>query len=107
MIVIPWSTEPNFEQNITLDNKVYVMNACWNARANTWFLSLSTLDGVSIITKKKVNLLTNLIAYSYAEEKPEGALIVMSMDLDINTPITRDNFDKEVQLLYLSPDEIL
>ena len=104
---INWSTEPNFEQNIVLDNIVYTMAACWNVRNETWAFSLSTIDGVMLVTNKQANLLINLLRDVNSELKPAGKLVVAPSNLDINQVITRDNFDVDVELLYIRDDELL
>ena len=104
---IPWSTETNFEQNIVLDGKAYTMGACWNVRNETWSFSLSTIDGIELVADKQINLGIDLLYNVHTDTNPNGILLVLPTNGELNQVITRDNFDVEVEMLYVGDNEVL
>jgi hypothetical protein len=106
MQIIQWFQEPYWTQNVILGSRSYVVTGQYNTRDLSWYLSLATSGGVSIVSNKRVTLNINLIDGVKSELAPEGIIIVVPMSDNIEV-ITRDNMGVDIQLIYVRNDEIL
>lgn len=106
MQVIKWFSEPYWEQNIVLDNVPYYLHANFNVRDDSWYIDLFTNDNNALIYGKKLILNIDLLNNVYNESKPAGYLMVVPIN-DVAEEITRDNMGDEIQIIYISQNEVL
>jgi hypothetical protein len=91
----------------TLTGTDYVLDLYWNARQAAWDLSVSTQDGVPLVSG--ITCTSNrylLQRYRYISELPPGELLFV----DPTGRIDQANFSqfgREVQLLYVEPEEVV
>jgi len=105
--VLHWNSElPYWQETITLANKLYILTALWNGRSDSWAVSLSTLEGEEIVSGRRLDIGVNVLNNVYNKNKPDGYMVVTPNDSDI-TIVTRDNMGSEVNLIFVSSDEIL
>jgi hypothetical protein len=107
MQVINWATEESFfTQNILLGDKPFVMSASWNARDETWAISLSTNEGETLVTNRRLIINTDVLDGVHSQNKPQGYLIVTPVT-PIVVPITQSNMGIDILLIFAGFDEIL
>lgn len=106
MQVIKWFEESYFEQTVVLGNVPFKLVHNWNIRDETWGLSILTNDNVPLVVGKKLNINTDILSAVFSENRPQGVLVVVSVAKNVDT-ITRDNMNTEVDLVFVSYDELL
>lgn len=106
MQVIRWFDLPKWEQNVVLDGNVYYISVNYNTRDNAWYISIRTNEDIPLITGKKVTLNTDILENVYSILKPNGILYVSPIGNDVKE-ITRDNMGVEVEMVFISNDELL
>ena len=107
MQIIKWFQEASWEQKILLDSSLYIMQASWNIRDESWNVSLYTNENIPLFEGKKVNINVDLLAQVTSTNKPTGLLLVVPIAKEKGVEvITRDNMGSEVELVYISRNEI-
>jgi hypothetical protein len=85
----------------------YVLEFYWNARQAAWLMSVLTADSVLLVAGITCTSNRYLLArYRYIEELPPGELLFV----DPTETIDQANFTqfgREVQLLYVEPEEVV
>lgn len=105
MIEIPLRADLlNYQQEIVLDKRVFLMSMFWNQRAQMWEFSLAT-EGVEIVTSRFVILKINLLEFVYNEKRPSGYIVPLSTSKKIKK-ITQDNLGADVGIFYIDKGEL-
>lgn len=107
METIPWFNSPSFQQTVVLERTVYNFAINYNVRDESWYLSIYDKGQNPLLLGRRlvVDAYTNILDSIYGDDKPSGRLLVNA--IDDNTEITRQNMGTEVQLIYVSEDELL
>jgi hypothetical protein len=107
MITIPFQSYPYFDEQITIDNVIYIFEFQWNTRGNFWSMTISDknenilIAGVKLI--KNFDLLTR---YSKQDILPKGIFILLATN-DSSIEVTyNDVASNVVSLIYLSETEV-
>ena len=108
MQVIKWFQDASWEQKILLDNSLYILQATWNTRDESWNVSLYTNENVPLFEGKRLNINVDLLAQVTDINKPNGYLMVVPIAKEKGVEIiTRDNMGIEVELIFIGKNEIL
>jgi hypothetical protein len=76
--IIPTKTDnEHYTIEVELDGVLYELLLAWNHRAQSWFLSLSLLDGTPVVSGVRVVADIPLLHYCGHESAPPGALMAM------------------------------
>lgn len=78
--------EPFFDQTTNLDGSDYLIKIRYNQRAERFYLSLFTAEGVEIAKGAKLVCNWPLFQYCVDPLKPAGALIVVPANADDDDP---------------------
>lgn len=105
MQIIPWSTEPNFEMTIAINNRNYVFSSYYNIRDESWYVDIANNDGVKLLEGKRVVLYSNLLRGVVDELSSEGVLMAINTAKIVNE-ITRDNMGIDINLFFITRDEL-
>lgn len=94
-----------YSYQVSLDDVTYTLGLRWNARSETWVLSLLTAAGEPITVGRAVVIGVPLLGRIPDPRLPPG--VVMAVDLtDSGTRPGRDDLGDRVQLVYLSAAEV-
>ena len=108
MQVINWFQDASWEQRLLLGSSLYVLQASWNTRDESWNVSLYTNENVPLLEGKRVNINIDLLAQVSNINKPDGLLMVVPIAKEKGVEvITRDNMGTEVEVIFIGNDEIL
>lgn len=108
MQVIKWFQDASWEQKVLLGSSLYILQAAWNIRDESWNVSLYTNENLPLFEGKRVNISIDLLAQVTDINKPAGYLMVVPIAKEKGVEvITRDNMGTEVELIYIGNDEIL
>lgn len=108
MQVINWFQDASWEQRLLLGSSLYVLQAAWNIRDESWNVSLYTNEDVPLFEGKRVNINIDLLAQVSNINKPDGYLMVVPVAKEKGVEvITRDNMGVEVELIFIGNNEIL
>ena len=88
---------PSFTQETDLNGTTYVPLFRWNTREEAWYLTLSTLDGITIAASLKLVPGAALLRHIPETPRPPGELFVDGVP-------TRDNLGTEARLIYIAPE---
>lgn len=86
IIPTPDSSTPFATQTTTLDGVPYILYFQYNQRENTWWLTVSTIDGTAIYGACKL-----VVNYAFLDQcvdarRPPGQLMVISNTSDLSPP---------------------
>jgi len=95
----------SFSQEIILDGSPYIFRFDWNIREEFWSMSVSKIDGTSIINGIKLVLGYDLFDQYRALDLPPGVMIAIDTT-DLIDKIDRYNVLDEVKLVYLTEEEV-
>lgn len=104
MEIIDWDQNASWEQQVTLDNKLFTIACSYNGRAGAWFISVYDLDKNPLVLGKRLTLNTNVFNYVTNEKTPNGVLVMLAVAE--GKEIARDNVGSEVVLAFLGYDEV-
>lgn len=105
MEIIEWDQGASWEQQVTLDKKIFTIACSYNSRVGAWFISVYDVDKNPLVLGKQLTLNTNVFNYVTKEKAPNGALVMLAVAE--GKEITRDNVGSEVVLAFLGYDEVL
>lgn len=104
-VVLPLDTG-RISARAELTGTDYVLDFYWNARQAAWLMSISTADNEPLVSGITCTSNRNLLErYRYIDALPPGELIFT----DPTETIDQANFSqfgREVQLLYVEPEEL-
>lgn len=91
-------------QQVTLDNKNYILDLFWNTRNDSWVISIYDIDEEPIL--EGIRLTENVsVTSKYIDSRlPEGNIYCARLNPKAKF-ITRDNLGKDFILVYLSSEE--
>jgi len=106
-VVIPIFNElAHYRQEISLDLKSYLCDISWNHRQLQWYLSLFKPDETPIICGLALVLNYNILDQFRPDQNlPQGDLYCIDTTKK-EIGITRENFGKTVELVYVGVDEL-
>jgi hypothetical protein len=93
---------------VVLDSQTYEMRFQWNERDESWLVYFGDVGSDPTISFKLTAFVDFFASYQYLENIPPGKLMVISFT-DYKKRVGRYNigFLSELQLLYVSPNEVL
>ena len=102
--VVPTGPDPFYRIRTDLDNVVYFMDFAFNVRESCWYVSLYDANEVALVEGKKLVCYTSLLP-RYAENFPQGHLMVISSSTDDSPPGLFDLVPDtgRCSLVYFSP----
>lgn len=105
-IILPTVEGADGTFSTTIEGKRFTFNTKWNSRSGTWHLTVSTSDGIALITGQKILPRLELILNN-EELFVDGNVYAYNNIENDSELITRDNFGigKTYQLLYVSAEE--
>lgn len=98
---IPLLTDEHYDLEIDLDDVIYTLLFQWNHRGQSWFLSISKLDGTPVVSGVRVVADTPLLRYCSHPDKPKGELVALDTSGAGQDPGLTD-FGSRVLLMYES-----
>jgi hypothetical protein len=103
-IPLPNSNDFPLRYTTILNNTTYVFYFTWNTRSNGWYMSISTVDEVLLLSEIKLVPNLDLIAQFPDSRKPKGAIILLHNGDDVNNPpvVTFDNIATEYTLNFVN-----
>lgn len=106
MLEIRTTALPSFEQTLTLDGVPFRLRLRWNARAQAWFLDLSTPERVAIVSGVRIVTGIPLLArYGQRADLPAGHLVAADTSGAGEDP-TYDDFGTRVRLFYAAAADL-
>lgn len=96
----------NFERVVTLDGVDYVLHVLWNDRVESWFMSISDINGVELIGARKLVTDVPLITHATVEGRPAGDLWLIDLSGQGVDPGLRD-LDHRVRLMYVDEANVV
>lgn len=94
---------PQYEFKVELDLVVYTLKYRWNERMSRWIMDVCNEQGEPIVMGIVLNTERDLTSRYKTYPIPQGFFIVIDETGNQTNP-NRDNFGKEVKLLY---DEVV
>jgi hypothetical protein len=104
MQTIKWYVDSSWAQSVVLGNDAFHIEVMWNARDNSWYMTMKNSNNETLFEQKKLVLGQNLFDGIKDNLKPSGALLVVP--ITSVKEITRDNIGDSVEIVYLSENEI-
>jgi len=99
---LPSITKFPYRYTTILDNISYVFFFSWSVRAASWYVSISTVEEVPLVSN--IRLVPNLDLFTNFPKsiRPKGRLFLISNSEDYKHPpaITFDNINTDFTLLY-------
>jgi hypothetical protein len=99
--VIRWPEGPAWRQQVTIENRVYIMRAYWNTVGEFWVFSLATANDEPILSGVKVVQNVDFFDRSTDERLPSGSLLLVT-NLSCGCTPGRNDLDDNARLLYVS-----
>lgn len=101
---LPNSNDFPLRYTTILNNITYVFYFTWNTRSSSWYMSISTVDEVLLLSEIKLVPNLDLIAQFPDSRKPKGAIILLYNGDDVNKPpvVTFDNIATEYTLNFVN-----
>lgn len=106
MQIIPFKTPAFWQEQITLDNEIFILSFKWNALNEFWVMNILSRDEVPIILGIVIVPDYNLTAqYAAIPGMPKGDIICQNI---INAPDTISRFDmsQKFELIYYAFGEL-
>ncbi len=109
MVIIPTFQEVSstFTQTIKLDDVMYKLKIQYNARSESFMLSIYASEETLLIAGLK--LVSNYVLdyqYNYLNTLPPGAFILVDLEYDSTGVVSFENFGVRYQLIYLTREEV-
>lgn len=104
MQIINFDSAASWEQKVTLDNNIYTIACVYNTRDDAWYINVYDVNDVAVVLGKKFTLNMNVFNNVHTENRPLGALVMIATTAD--KTITRDTVGSEVQLFYITKQEL-
>jgi len=101
-----FSDSSAYVETINIDGIFYHFHFIWNTRDESWNLSISLVDGTSIIMGRKLVTNYEMLQNAIVENQPIGFLILIDQNGG-NDSATRNSLGTEHRLYYLDNDEEL
>lgn len=105
-LVLPLPNSNDFPLRYTtiLNNITYVFYFTWNTRSSSWYMSISTVDEVALLSNIKLVPNLDLLANFPDSRKPLGALILLYNGDDVKRPpkVTFDNISTDFTLNFVN-----
>ncbi len=105
-VVLPLDTG-RISARCTFSGTDFVLGFYWNARQAAWLMDILTAENVPLVSG--ITCTSNrylLERYRYIAELPAGELLFVDPSKTIDQA-TFTQFGREVQLLYVEPEEIV
>jgi len=103
-LVIPFSSEASFREEVTLEGTPYIFIFNWNSRFSFWTMSIYDRSNTLLLGSVKLVAGINLLKLFPETAIPPGALYVLST-LRTGSDIAFDDFTNErCLLLYVTAD---
>lgn len=99
-VVIRWPEGPAWRQQITLDNRVYIMRGYWNTVGEFWVFSLATANDEPILSGVKVVQNVDFFDRSTDERLPRGSFL-LSANLACGCVPRRNDLNENARFLYV------
>lgn len=101
-LVLPARTDgvPFYSFEVDLEDRSYAFELRWNERDAGWYLSVSSPDGTSLVSGRRVSVGASLLGESANEALPPGTLIAIDTT-DSDTDPGRDELGSRVVLIYI------
>jgi hypothetical protein len=96
-----------FIQTIKLDDVMYKLKIQYNARSESFMLSIYDADDTLIIAGLK--LVANYVLdyqYNYLTTLPPGAFVLIDLEYDSTGVVSFENLGTRYQLIYLSKADV-
>lgn len=104
--IIPWGTDPAFEQTVLLSRRPYVLRAKWNVLHEYWTLDIEAQDGTLLLAGAKLVLEVEILRRFQRDDLPPGFLLPVAIAGSVDR-IGRNSIGQNVSLVYFEPEEIL
>jgi len=106
MIRIPFNSDfSSFRERIALDGVPYILSFKWNGRGGYWSMSISSVDGVEILSSIKLVPDYELISQYVAADIPPGMIVVHDSSGNKDM-IGRDDVNVRAILAYITEAEV-
>jgi len=106
MVVIPFSSLPNFTETVVLETSSWVLGFRWNSGFKFWAMSISNADGPQLDGIKLVPFVRLLKPHA-KDNLPSGDFIIMP-PANSNNPIGRKNLGPGLdwEIWYIDSSEL-
>lgn len=99
------SDHENQEAEFQLDGETFRLLARWNARIDSWMLSLYDFEGEPIATGRRLTVGNFLFPWITSDSRPAGQLIALDTKDEDHDP-GHDDLGSRVIVYYLDAEEI-
>lgn len=104
-LLIPTSSDPDYEQVTTLDGTTYRLRFIWNQRSEFWTLNLYDVEGDPIVTGIKIVNDIDLLKRQTKDTIPPGAIVAIDTN-DTGVPPGLEDLGSRILLVYYEESEL-
>lgn len=108
--LIPTRTDQiDYTQTVSLDGVEYQFRFVWNQREEAWYLAISDIAGVSIVSGLKVVVGSILNLHVVADNAPKGFLFAVDSQAADTTPGIDpgiNDLGDRVGLIYIDAEDV-
>jgi len=106
-VIVPTGSEQaDFEQDVDLGGTVYRLRVYYNGRDDSWYLSLSDVDGNPLVMGVRLTLDTSILGAHVLEALPAGALAMIDPENTREDPSRRSLDDDAMALVFFTAEEL-